>query len=469
MQNKKEYLWAIIGRITPQIIYLLTTIVLARFLAPDDFGKIGILSMFFIVANVLMEAGLGGSLIKEQSISNIDCSTVFVFNILISHLLYFIIFLCAGLIEVYFKIEDYSFLIKILCLVFVINAWGLVPAAILTRNLQFKLISISVIVSVMIASICAIVLAIYNYGVYALVAYQLMQAFSNVILYYIFSKYRISYKFSLVSFRKLVPFGFFTSCSIVIDTIYENIMTFLFGKFLSLQQAGFLYQAKRIEEVSSKAFTTTINSVSFPILVTIADDIIKFKKEACAILKSITLFLSPLLVSIAIFSRPIIKLILGDQWSEAAPYLSLLMFASIFLIMETLNRNFIKSLGAVNMLFKITLVKRIIGLFIIFICLIKAIEWVLYGYIVSSIIGYVINMISYCFLIKERIAKQLRLSIVIILPSIVYYILMRFCCSLINTLLVQICCSMFLLGAYYLVIMPLYGIDIRSKLQKIFV
>lgn len=84
MQNKQEYLWAMIGRFAPQIIYLLTTIILARFLTPNDFGIIGVLSVFFMVANVLMDAGLGGSLIKERSISDVDCSTIFVFNILIS-------------------------------------------------------------------------------------------------------------------------------------------------------------------------------------------------------------------------------------------------------------------------------------------------------------------------------------------------------------------------------------------------
>ena len=452
MQNKQEYLWAMIGRFAPQIIYLLTTIILARFLTPNDFGIIGVLSVFFMVANVLMDAGLGGSLIKERSISDVDCSTIFVFNILISHLLYVVIFFCSDLLEQYFKIEGLSSVVKILCLVFVINSWGLVPLAILTRKLQFKSISVCVIISVLLASFGAIILAIYNCGVYALVVYQIIQAFVSVVLYYIYSKYCISFKFSFKSFKRLIPFGFFTTCSVVIDTVYENIMTFLFGRFLDIKQAGFLYQAKRIEEVPSKTLITTINNVAFPVLTKIANDTIRFKNEANTIFKTIILLLAPLLATIAIFSKLIIKLILGAQWGDAAPYLSLLMFASIFLIMETLNRNFIKSLGAVELLFKITLIKRCIGLLIIFLCLIKSIEWVLYGYIISSAIGYIVNLFAYSSLVNEKTFIQVRLTVLLLLPALIYYCIMKYSCCLTNILLFQIFCSLILLLVYYLFI-----------------
>ena len=88
MQHKSEYIWALIGRIVPMLIYLGTTMILARFLTPEDFGIVGVLSIFLMVAQTLMDAGLGGSLIKEKDISDIDCSTIFVFNIVVSIILY---------------------------------------------------------------------------------------------------------------------------------------------------------------------------------------------------------------------------------------------------------------------------------------------------------------------------------------------------------------------------------------------
>ena len=83
MQNKKAYLWGLLSRFAPQAIYLLTTLVLARFVSPNAFGTIGILSVIFMVANILLDSGLGGSLIKENNITELDCSTIGVFNIVV--------------------------------------------------------------------------------------------------------------------------------------------------------------------------------------------------------------------------------------------------------------------------------------------------------------------------------------------------------------------------------------------------
>ena len=465
MENKRAYLWAIVGRFIPQIIYLLTTMFLSRFLTPNDFGMIGVLTVFFTVANVLMDSGLGGSLVKEKEISQLDCSTIFVFNLIISHVIYIVLFLFAESIESFFSTLGLADVVKSLCLVFVINSWGLVAKSLLIREIQFKLISNITIISVTIASLVAIVMAYFNFGVYALVVYQLIQSLISTALFIFYSNFKISFHFSLSSLKRLIPFGIFTTLVSIIDTIYENMITFLFGKCFNMYEAGYLYQAKKLEEVPSLTLTSTINNVAFPILTKHKNNIVKFKEEANQILILFTAAIVPMLLTISIFAKELIICIYGDEWLGATSYLSLLIFAGICILLENINRNFIKSLGAVDRLLKYTIIKRFIGIIVIFLSLLS-VDYILYGYILSSFIGFIINNEVYCKLIHEKSIYQLSHIFYIFIPNIIYFCIMTFVRFYVDILFWEILIACFLLILYLIFLKSYCNINVRLFIKN---
>ena len=467
MQHKGEYIWALLGRFVPMFIYLGTTMALARFLTPDDFGMVGVLSVFFMVAKTLMDAGLGGSLIKEKEISNLDCSTIFVFNIVVSLLLYFFIYLFAGTIENYFETPGLSKVVRVLCLVFIINSFGLVPWSLLVRYLKFRTITIINVVSVICAAIVSILMAIYKFGVYSLVSYQIVAAVVTVLLSIKASDFKVSFRFSLKSLHHLIPFGIFTTFSTIIDTIYENLITFLFGKYLNMQQAGYLSQAKRLEEVPSQSVAQTISNVAFPILTQLREDSDIFAKECTTTFKTVLLLVLPLLLVMCVFSEPIIHLVFGKQWIPAAPYLSLLVFAAVFHIAETLNRTFIKSTTQVRELFRYTLIKRAIGIAIIFAFLFIEPKLVLYGYIVSTFIGYLFNVHLLSRVSSLSFFSQIQLFLIILLPNAIYCIIMIIVNSLSLSLSIKIIIGAFLLIVYYLGALRLYQVNVITLISKL--
>lgn len=230
MQNKSAYIWNFGGRIVPQVIFLLTNIILAHYLSPSDFGQIGVLAIFISISSTLTEAGFGGSIIKEEKVLPIDLSTVFIYNLVVSLLLYSILFISSTWLESYFKIEGLANVSRVLGLVFVISAWSLIPKTILIKNLCFKQIAIVGVIGVIIASGISIICASKGFGVYALVAYQLTYVICEVICFEIITKYNLSFKFSVNSFKKLFSFGFFTTLCNIIDAAYSNLMTAFFGK-----------------------------------------------------------------------------------------------------------------------------------------------------------------------------------------------------------------------------------------------
>lgn len=463
MQNPQAYFWNLVGKLIPQVVYLATTIVLARFLTPEDFGTIGVLAIFFAIANTLMEAGLGGSLIKEKQVASIDYSTIFVFNIVVSHILYVIILGCAGFIENFFEIANLSSIIKLLCLVFIINAWGLVPNTILFKEIKFKELTIASILSVSVAAIVAIVLAVINYGVYVLVWYQLVLALVGVLLRYYYSRYHIDFKFSVRSFKRLFSFAFFSTICSIIDTLYENILTFLFGKFLSVKAAGFLDQAKKLEQSATQSLSGPIANVSFPILAKLKEDKTLFNLEADSIFRNFTLMVFPLFFLVSVYSEDIIRLVYGTNWILAAPYLSILMFASVFHIMETLNRTFIKSMGIVDRLLWITIWKRLVGLLVIFLSLLVSPMAMMYGYVASTLIGFIFNLYLYGSISEQKSMRLIRQAIYVLLPGICLYGITFAINGVIKCLFFQLFISVILLLIYYLLIQPrLGGMNILS-------
>ena len=468
MQSSKFYLYGLGGKFIPQAVYILTNIILSRLLLPSDFGVIGVLTVFFMIAETLMDAGFGGSLINKKDIKKIDCSTVFVFNLTVSHVLYVFLYVGADYIEKYFLIDNLSTITRIVGLVFVINSWGLVVNTLLIKELRFKDTMNLSIISGIIASIVSIVFAVCKFGVYSLVAYQLTLAICRVIGAYMLHPICLSFKFSLKSFKDIAPFGIYTTIILVIDNIYENILTILYGKYLTLRETGYISQSKRIEESVSKTLVATINGVAFPILSSINEKSV-FIKEANDLYKTICLILFPLLILVSVFSDEIINILLGKEWVGAGLYLSLLIYAGVFMLMEALYRNFIKSLGEVKQLLIYTIYKRIVGFLLIFSALAINIDYVLYLYIVSAAVAFLLNLYLFCKLTDESFITHISRSALYLLPCLVYLS----CIVIVNKFWIyKILFSGLFMLAYYALLLPKFfnlsiaGYVIRYLKQK---
>ena len=275
------------------------------------------------------------------------------------------------------------------------------PSSILVKELKFDRLTIIRIVAVVLASLSSLAIAYIYRNVYALVVFQLVQA----LVYAVLVNFKLGYKFTL-SFRY--------DC-------FKRL--FSFGKALSIQQAGYLTQAKRLEESSTQTITQTINATSFPILTKKKDNPDDFQKEANAIFRFAVRMITPLMLILVLYSEPIITLLFGKEWKASAPYLSLLSIAGIIIIMETLNRTFIKSLGKVSSLFVVSLVKRGLGVCILLGCVFVDITTIMYGYIASSVLAYLMNQWLYCKHLKTSYFFSLVHVLRCFIPSIIFLII----------------------------------------------
>lgn len=453
MLNKSTYIWGLLSRFGPSAIQLLATMVLARYLSPEEFGTIGVLGVLFSIANTLIDSGLGGSLVKENKLTSVDCSTIFIFNASVSVAIYCLLFAFSGLIESYFAIDGLSTVVKIVSLMFITSSIGIVPRSLLMRDLKFKEISIISIIAIIIASALAIFMAANGYGVYALVYFYIANITLTSLLTWVVSKYKLSFDFSFDSLKRLMPFGIYTTLVSIIDSIYENILTVFTGKYMSINSAGYLSQAKKIEEVLTTTLAQTIGNVSFPIITRMRGDRDKFCNETFSISNTVIVFTFPVLLIVLFFATEIILLLFGQNWIDAAFYLRTLVFAGMFCLLETLTRSYLKAYNRVKVLAKVTLIKRIIAIVIIVGALMISPELMIYAYILSAAIAFALNALYFCREVQLSIIMFFSKTAKSLIPVVVFALaLCLVFWSFSSSLLCKVLISIFVTAVYYLLL-----------------
>ncbi len=456
------------SKISTQVIQLFFMLLLARYISPADFGTIGVLSIFITISNVLIDSGMSASLIKEKDITTDDCSSLFTFNISVSVLLYCIIYICSPLIEHYFHIETLARVCKLIAIPIIINAISIVPKTLLVKRLKFNIIFWVQFISMLLSCvITAVFVVVYEWKLDALILYYNLSAIFPSVGYVLWMKYIPRFKIKKQSIQKLFGFGFFNTMSNIVDTIYENILSIFIGKYLNVAQVGYYSQAKRLEEVPSKSITDLICGTSFPLLCTNNEDKDWYIRKIIQIQHVLYSIMIPIMMLIMIYAKDIIRLVLGENWAQASPYLILLAFAGIWVIIENTNRTFIKSLGRADIMFWASIFKRALGIIIIILALLLSPAYLLYAYIIASMIAALINAYALSTLIPYPLMQQLKLWLQSLVPACIFYIISIILYNSINSY----CALIPLTGIaiiLYIAMLPLFGItDIRELLKEL--
>jgi O-antigen/teichoic acid export membrane protein len=385
-------LWILSGQFGTTLVTLIANIFLARMLSPSDFGKIGIVMVFIHIANVFSESGLGGALVRKAQISKQDYSTVFIINICVSVFLYFILCLLSTPISNYYNIRELQNLLIISGLILLTNSISITQSIYLTKNLYFKRRSFFLFISTLISSVIGILLAYYECGVWALVIMYLSGSLINTILLLASNALFFPLKFSKKSFVEIYKFGIYTTASSLLNIFFDNIYQLILGRFFSINQVGLFHQSKKIQYIPVSIVSSVTNSVFYPSLSILQNNTKAFGRTYSEIILYFTSIIGLVMSFIYLYSREIIILILGNQWEYAAIYMKLLSVASFFYLQETLNRIIFKIFDRTNEILIIEIIKKSIQSITIIIGIhMVNIEILLYGFIFTSIISYIIS------------------------------------------------------------------------------
>lgn len=441
----KGTIWSVMGQMASLLISLATNIWLARLLSPEEFGQVGIIMFFIVIANVLTESGLGGALIRKKEATKTDYSTVFVTNLVFSVLCYLILVISSGGIANFYDDSLIKNLLIVAGLVLIINAFQLTQNARLISEMKFKEKSIYRFIAILLSSSIGVYLAYNGFGVWSLVLIQLMTATFNTVLLWIFEGFFMKFYFSKSSFKELYSFGINTTLASLLNTGFDNIYQLVLGKYFSVSQTGYFYQAKKLQDVPGGVVNMVAQSVVFSSLAKLQDDKLAFTRAYNKITLYFIVMLGFISSFIYVYAEQIILLLYGSEWTGAIFYMKLLTIGSFFYIQEQINRVIFKVFNQTRKILYLEYLKKTIQVISIIIGIVLLdLQVLIIGFVITNIIGYLINFYYSRKIIGEVNYYELKILLKISSLSVISVLIVFLSGSLLH-----------LEGYYFLLTFPL--------------
>lgn len=401
-------LWNGLGNAGSSLISFVSNIVLARLLLPSDFGCIAMLYVFMALSKALISGGFASALIQKKDPTKEDYNTVFYWNLVASLILYFVLFFSSPAISKFYNLPYLTSVLRIHAIALVISSFIIIQRTQLEKELKFKLISKLMLISISSGTITAIAMAFCGFGVWSLVASNLVQSLVSALLLWKKSSWRPSWCFSFASFKELFAFGGFLALVSIINTLYGNIQAIIIGKKFSATDVGYFNQAKRLEFVPSDTVTMVVDQVTFPVFSKIRDDVAKLVAGIRTNVKAVSFLNFALYVLLIVVAYPLIHFIYGDKWDASVPYFQILCLAGMVYSLDQLNLNVIKSMGKGGVYFLTQIITRIIGIAIIFIGMRWGIYGLLWSLVISSYLNLLVSSIIRSKLVEYSLFEQLK-------------------------------------------------------------
>lgn len=417
----KGVVWSSIERFSTQGVQFLIMIIMARLLTPKDYGLIGMLAIFLAVAQSLIDSGFSQALIRKQDRTDVDNSTVFYFNIVVSSALYLILFIAAPFVADFYNQPELTSVMRVVCLGVILNSLAVVQRALLTVRIDFKTQAKASLSAAVISGCIGIVLAYCGFGVWSLVVQQLLNLSVNTLLLWIFSKWRPIAVFSWKSFHELFAFGSKLLASGLLDTLYRNIYPIVIGKLFSASSLGHYTRAHQFSEFPSSNVTGIIQRVTYPILCGIQDETERLAIVYRKFLKLSAFIIFPLMIGLSAVARPFIDIALGTQWGFCGQLLQIICFAMMWYPIHAINLNLLQVKGRSDLFLRLEIIKKILGITVLCITAPFGLVVMCYGQIFNSIVALVINTYYTGKLINVGFIRQMNDLLPTILLSLTMF------------------------------------------------
>lgn len=359
-------LWKFLERIGTQGVQFIVAIVLARLLAPSDFGLIALVTVFVAIANVFVQSGLNTALIQKKNADNLDFSTVLYASLIIAALLYGVLFAVSPLLADFYNGQIKLIpVIRVLGVILLLGAVNSVQEAYVARNMMFKKLFYRSIGAIIPSGIFGIALAYLNFGIWALVGQQLMNSALICLIMWFTVKWRPQLAFSFNRFKGLFAFGWKLLCSALLDTLYRNIRDLIIGKMFTPADLGYYNRGDQFPKIIISNINSSIQSVLLPSLSTVQDDSVRLKSLARRSIKMSAFFILPMMAGLAAVAKPLTLVILGEKWLPAVPFIQICCFSYAFWPIHTTNLSAINAVGRSDIFLKIEIIKKCYGVAIL--------------------------------------------------------------------------------------------------------
>jgi teichuronic acid exporter len=322
--------WAIIAKFSLLITQFVIGIVLARLLKPSDFGLIALTTIFITICTAITDGGFETALIQKKELTTIQINTTFYLNILLGCLMSLILFFLAPFISSFFHESRLNNILRVLSLTLPLEALGQTQRTLLMKELDFKKISLSQILSSIISGIVGIILAYKGYGVWALVYSTILALSIRVLCFWVHSSWYPKAMFSFASLSNLIPFGLNVLATSILFFFVQQFNSIVVGRFYSDRDLGLFNRGVKFPEIIISTIQGVVLKMCLPLFSKFQSENEKLNE---ALIKTNTLvaFIAfPLLFFVFFNANAIVLMLLTQKWIEAVIYVKLFCIIKVF-------------------------------------------------------------------------------------------------------------------------------------------
>lgn len=400
-------IWSAVEKFSSLAIQMICTLIIAQFLTPKDFGTVGMLTIFIAIAQCLVDSGFRTALIRKTDANALDYSSVFIFNILLSAILYCMLFFCSPFIALFYNLPELEKIAKIAFVVIPINAFGIIQGTILTKNLQFKTITRVSLYSSFISGIVGILLAFHFKSLWALVIQHVLFNLLQTCFLWLLTKWRPILDFSLASIKSMLSFSFNMMLSSLIGTIFSNLYGLVIGKLYTPADLGNYSQAQKLQSLPSTSITEVIQRVSYPVLSKFQNDDVTLRNAYKRMIGVSFLIVSYVMFFLMGVATPLFDLLFNEEWTQAGRFFSIMCLNGVFYPLHSININILTVKGKSKEYLFLEIARRCIFVLVVAISANFSIEIFVWGMVCYSIIVLILNLSVCGYYIQYRFIDQI--------------------------------------------------------------
>lgn len=411
--------WNVIDRVSSQVLYALTGIVLARMLSQEDFGLVTAILVFQSFASLFVDSGFSSALIQRKHPTKLDYSTILWFNLGIAVLLYVILFFASPLIAKLFGDDERLIpLARVMFLSFILNATAIVQTNILMKRMEVKMVAVSNSIGLIAGSVVGIYMAVTGWGAWAIVWQTIAIAAVKSIILWWTGNWRPLWQFSMASLKSCFAVGSGVMATSFLNTVFQNISSFFIGLKVGLVPLGYYGQADKWSKMGVMSLSQVLTASFLPLLSEVQDDGDRYARVCSKTHRFTAYLLFPAMGLLIIMARPIFHTLFETKWDPSIPLFQLLLVQGVFTVLMLLYRNFILGLGKAKLLAVTEVVRDVTAIIALVIVLpyigletplspVEGLKFLIVGQIVASVLTWGVTLYYVIRLTKRSLWRYL--------------------------------------------------------------
>ena len=350
--------WKFGERIMTQGVSFVVSLILARILSPDDYGVIALAMTFMSLAAVFINSGFATALIQKKDADSTDFSTIFYCSLACSALIYGILFVSAPAISAFYRTPELTPILRVMALQIPISVYNSVQLAYISRHMLFRKVFVTSTVNGLVSGAVGIGMAMAGFGVWALVAQNMMATVANSVMLTLFVPWRPELKFSWKSAKGLMNYGSKILLADLSGTFFYELRGVIIGRVYTTADLAFYNKGQHLPYLVTSNLSNIVKAVLFPAFANQSDNMQVVRGLVRRCLRVMAYIIAPCMLGMAAVMEPLILFLFTEKWEAAIDFGRLVCIGLSVSILGDISLQVLKAIGRSDVVLGLEIKKK---------------------------------------------------------------------------------------------------------------